>query len=210
MLLLGALSLLASCNKSSSPNTTPASALVIQAVYGYPSTQGRTVINLGYNAARQVTYLSYYAYDTSGGISYLDTGAYHFTIDPATNLPAFYTFTGYKSALSSSDAETHNLFFDASGRMIRDTMLTGQVNPGDSSANYFSYTTNQIVIRDYSLYAWDTVNTGYGWGATGLDTITLVNGNVVSRYEYSQNGPNLDTRQFDRYGQLFQLCQSLL
>src|SRR4029077_5397336 len=131
------------------------SGLVIQAVYGYPSTQGRTVVNLGYNAARQVTYLSYYAYDTSGGISYLDTGAYHFTINASTNLPTFYTFTGYKSDFGSSDAETHNLFFDASGRMIRDTMLTGQVNPGDSSANYFNYTTNQIVIRDYSLYAWD-------------------------------------------------------
>jgi hypothetical protein len=188
ILILSTLTLLASCNKSSPPATTPSSALVSQAVYAFPSTQGRTVINLGYNSAQQIAYLSFYSYDTSGGISNVDTGAYHFTIDPVTNLPTAYAVVGWKSALASSEAETHSLSFDANGRMTKDTLLTGQTNAGDSFANYYSYSTNRIIIRDYSLYAYDTVTTGTGWGANVIDTMTLVNGNLATQAAYYQNG----------------------
>jgi YD repeat-containing protein len=189
LLILGVAVILFSCKKSAS--TASPSALVSSVVYYNPSTQNSVTFNLKYNSSQQITQLSYYSYDTSGGTPYLDSGTYYFTVNAATNLPSAYMINSRKTGYTSNDIETHDLFYDGQGRVIKDTMISGQANPGDSVANYFSYPSNRILVRDYSMYAYDPVN-GYGWGASAVDTINLSNGNIINQNEYEQDGTGWD------------------
>src|SRR5450432_3416602 len=186
VLTLGIVTLLFSCKKSSSV-LSGQSGLVSSNTSYFPSAQGKTVTNLQYNTGQQITHFSWYDYDTSGGVANQDSVGYDFTINATTNLPSSYIMTGWESSLSNSYAETHDLFYDGQGRLIKDTTITGQSNPGDSAANYFGYSTNRIIVREYSMYAYDTVNLTTGWGCTTVDTINLVNGNIVDQEEYDQN-----------------------
>ncbi len=38
------------------------------------------------------------------------------------------------------------------------------------------------------MNAYDSLSRTYGWGLSGIDSISLVNGNIVSQYEYARNG----------------------
>jgi hypothetical protein len=187
ILALCILSLLFSCKKSSSVLSVQTGLVSSNTSY-FTASQGRVVTTLQYNAAQQIAHFSWYEYDTSGGVANQDSVGYDFAINTTTNLPSSYTMTGWESSLSNSYVETHDLFYDGQGRLVKDTAITGQNNPGDSAANYFSYTANRIIVREYSMYAYDTVNLTTGWGCTTVDTINLVNGNIVDQEEYDQNG----------------------
>lgn len=188
LLIFGVAVILFSCKKSASTLSSQ-SGLVSSNTSYFPSAQGKVITYLGYDAGQQITHFSWYDYDTSGGIADLDSVAYDFTINAATNLPSSYIMTGWESSLSNSYVETHNLSYDAQGLLVKDTTITGQANPGDSAADYFSYSANRIIVNQYSMYAYDTLDGTTGWGCTAIDTINLVNGNIVDQEEYYQNGP---------------------
>jgi hypothetical protein len=80
---------------------------------------------------------------------------------------------------------TDGLTYDGAGRLVKDTTF-GVVQPVDSMASYFSYPTGKIVVKAYSLYAYDTMAMSFGWGADAIDTIFLNNGNMAARYQYIQ------------------------
>lgn len=192
LLLTAAIAVILFACKKSASTLSSQSGLVSNNTSYFPSAQGKVVTNLGYDAGQQITHFSWYDYDTSGATSNQDSVAYDFTIDPATHLPLSYIMTGWESSLSNSYTETHNLFYDAQGRLVKDTTITGQDLPGDSAANYFSYSANRVIVREYSMDAYDTVDGSTGWGCITIDTINLVNGNIVDQEEYEQNGPDWD------------------
>jgi hypothetical protein len=187
LVVLAASSLLVACKKKApSANFLP-TGLVKTSTSIYPHIRSRTIHNFGYNAARQLTSFSFYNYDSSGGILYFDTVTYNFTVSTSTGRPTDYNLRE-SNTLFGINTEVHGLFYDGAGRLIKDTTLVTQFQSGDPVANYFSYPTDMIVARHYSIHAYDSVKMTYGWGASAIDTIVLRNGDFAASYQYIQNG----------------------
>lgn len=187
-LILGVICILAACKKNASSPTTLSSNLVTAVSYKNAIAHSTVIFNLKYTSSQQIVQLGFYSYDTSSGVPSLDTGTISFAVNPSTNLPSSYTISGRKDIDSTVYVETHNLTFDNQGRMIKDTMVTGQSLPGDSAASYYFYANNLILCKGYSMYYYDSVTLGYGWGPTEVDSLTLNNGNLANQVDELQNG----------------------
>jgi hypothetical protein len=199
ILILGTILGLFSCSKQSSSTnqssptnttvgeqTSSSSQVASLALYS-PSSKNLTKYAFVYDANGNLVRLSYNSYDTTGGIAALDSGSYYFTIDPSTQLASSYTLV-WNNANTGTASETHQLFFDDQKRLIKDTLVTGQAQTGHNTTFYFSYPAGGVVSNGYAMNAYDSLNKTYGWGLSGIDSISLVNGNIGSQYEYAQNG----------------------
>jgi hypothetical protein len=149
-----------------------------------PSSKNLIKYTFAYDANGSLSRLSYSSYDTIGGVAALDTGSYYFIIDPTSHLASSYTLIWSRTNAGAA-SETHNLFFDDQKRLIKDTLVNDQGNP---TSFYFNYSANGILSHGYTMYAYDSINKIHGWGVSGIDSITLVNANIASQYEYAQSG----------------------
>jgi hypothetical protein len=193
ILLLGTILGLFSCSKyqpagnNGSSGQQNNSSLVSSFALYSPLSKNLTKYTFAHDANGALIRLSYSSYDTTGGIATLDTGSYNFTIDPTTHLASSYTLIWSKPNAGIA-SETHELFFDDQRRLIKDTLISGRTGQGDQTSVYFNYSGNGIVCNGYTMNAYDSANRTYGWGVSGIDSITLTNGNISSQYEYAQSG----------------------
>jgi hypothetical protein len=193
ILTLGTILGLFSCSKYQAPPSTgnpgeqsSNSQVASLAMYS-PSSKNLTKYSFVYDAKGNLTQLGYSSYDTTGGVAALDTGSYYFTIDPSTNLASSYTLV-WNNANTGTFSQTHALFFDDQKRLIKDTLISGQAGSGNNAAFHFFYPASGIVSYGYTMNAYDSVSKADGWGVSGIDSITLINGNIGTQYEYAQNG----------------------
>ena len=197
VLILGAILGLFSCSKyqpsansnnngnSGSTQNSNNSRVASLALYS-PSSKNMTKYLFTYDASGNLVRLSYSSYDTTGGIAALDTGSYYFMIDPSTQLATSYTLV-WNNANTGTASVTHLLFFDDQKRLIKDSVVNGQAQSG-AAAFYFLYPASGIVSNAYAMNAYDSLRKTYGWGLSGVDSISLVNGNIGSQHEYVQHG----------------------
>lgn len=196
-LILGAILGLFSCTKdhsspannnngnSGSEQNGNSSQVATLSLYS-PSSKNLTKYNFTYDINGNLERLSYSSNDTTGGVAVLDTGSYYFTIDPSTQSMKSYTLV-WNNANTGTASEAHLLFFDDQKRLIKDTLVAGQAQAG-AATFYFLYPAGGIVSNGYTMNAYDSLSKTRGWGLSGIDSISLINGNIGSQYEYAQNG----------------------
>jgi hypothetical protein len=105
--------------------------------------------------------------DVSTGYFEIDSGSFHFDIDPAANLPKGY-WSDYKKGYFGAQIviETHLMYYNSQDLLIKDSGLLaipGQ-NPNPPT-RYYTYSGNTIISNSYlsgSLFLTDTLITSNG------------------------------------------------
>jgi hypothetical protein len=185
IIIIGIISLLFSCKKSSTSTDNIPANLVTSVTRTNPTDHYVEKDTLLYDVNQNLVQLSYIEYDSAPGSVYLDTGSYYFTINPATNLPTSYTYNYFEGGYADSAfTETDNLFFDNQGRLIDDTLLSEGTAAFDSTATYYTYSANTIVVTQYGVGVYSP-NQASDWGYDYTDSLLLDNGNLVHQASYT-------------------------
>jgi hypothetical protein len=184
-LLILYISILYSCNKnSSSPNTIPINISGLPKAYTryYAETHIISYHIFKYDSNNNLAGISLLQYDTAGGIVFVDSGSYYFSVDPVADLPTGYTSVYLQHSKTQAQIETHALYFNNQKQVIKDSGVS--VLSGDNqnaATKYYTYSANTFVSNWYS-------HATPGWNKFLIDSVITSNGNVASGIQYDNNG----------------------
>ena len=176
--------LLFACKKSSnSPTAGPGQYQLVSIHIYSPSIPSLTIDTFDYDANRNMIRAGYTSYDSAGGVTYVDSGAYYFTYNSGSNIPASYVFVWSKEILLPGppelENESHGLLYDGQNRLIGDTLLANNIfaNTPDSMT-WYTYNGATVVA-----------STGNSSGNIDMTDSLQFNGggNLIREVDY--NGP---------------------
>jgi hypothetical protein len=179
-----------SCTKSSNISNPPVidtSSLVTRIVDYSPAYHYRSEEDFSYDSSKNLVVVHARNDDTSGDVTYIDSGTFYFHVDPTINLPTSYTVVYRKSIYPVADVQEHNLYYDGGKRVIKDSTLSASYTGGPSSDNY-SYFTDLVVVGSGPTTAYDPVNDIYFSTFNWLDSLQLGDGNMLQRKTYYLEG----------------------
>jgi hypothetical protein len=143
--------LLFACKKSSNnPSPSPGQNQLVSIHIYSPSIQMLTIDTFVYDGNRNMIRAGYAAYDSGGGVTYIDSGSYYFTFNSGSNIPASYRLIWSKEILLPGppelEDETHGLLYDGQNRLIGDTLLVNRVAANTIDAmTWYTYAGTSIV-----------------------------------------------------------------
>jgi hypothetical protein len=157
-----------SCHKDGSNNGSGASSNDYLSSVTSSSPKTRYVDSFSYDDSHRLTAFAQYVYDTSSGYSVSYSSRISFTLPGSGATPSAYTYSD-----DQVTADPHKLFYDAQGRIIKDTSLSGS-----KFVTYYSYPGSNIAIT--VLFDGTPMN-------NQIDTLFLGNGNINAQHTYYPN-----------------------
>lgn len=157
-----------SCHKDGSNNGNSGSSTDYLSSVTSSSPKTKYVDSFLYDGSHRLTGFAQYVYDTSSGYSESYSSQISFTLPASGSAPSAYTYSD-----DQVTGDQHKLSYDAQGRIIKDTSISGS-----GFVTYFSYSGSNIAIK--VLFDGSPLN-------NQIDSLFLSNGNIGSQHVYFPN-----------------------